>query len=234
MTIEPRTRTRNRRGDGARLRDELLAAATRLLRREGRQDALSIRAITREAGASPQSFYLHFADLDALIRALYEAGFVDLHAHLDRAAARAVDDHRRGRPGAASSREEARAALRGLAAAYLDYAETHPGDYALLFETQGTPHDWHDLPGDATIGLVRDLVVAAGLDRAGERRDPDGAAVALWATLHGAATLRRAMPAFPWPEPGRLLDHALAARAAREAVADPAASGAAKRATMEP
>jgi AcrR family transcriptional regulator len=60
-------RARNRRGEGARLRNELVTAARQLLMTAERESDLSIRAVTRAAGAAPQSFYLQFGSLDELL-----------------------------------------------------------------------------------------------------------------------------------------------------------------------
>ena len=59
-------RERNRRGEGDRLRAEILAAASRLLEAAGTDEGLSLRAVAREVGISPQSMYLHFGNLDEL------------------------------------------------------------------------------------------------------------------------------------------------------------------------
>jgi AcrR family transcriptional regulator len=60
-------RRRNRRGEGSKLRDELIGAARELLRSASNESDVSIRAVTRAAGAAPQSFYLQFASIDELL-----------------------------------------------------------------------------------------------------------------------------------------------------------------------
>ena len=55
-------RRRNQRGQGARLREELIEAASDLLADQGNPDQVSIRAVATAAGVTPPSIYLHFAD----------------------------------------------------------------------------------------------------------------------------------------------------------------------------
>ncbi|MEU2358913.1 TetR/AcrR family transcriptional regulator [Streptomyces misionensis] len=51
--------SRARRGDGARLRQELLAAAGHLLDARG-ENAVTVRAVVGEVGCTAPSLYLHF------------------------------------------------------------------------------------------------------------------------------------------------------------------------------
>ena len=65
-------RSRSRRGQGELLRDEILAAAERILIETNDQTALSIRAIASAVGVTPPSIYLHFADRNDLVFAVCE------------------------------------------------------------------------------------------------------------------------------------------------------------------
>ncbi|WP_449338924.1 TetR/AcrR family transcriptional regulator [Streptomyces chartreusis] len=58
-TTEGRRRRRAKRGDGGRLREELLEAAAALLDDAG-EDAVTIRAVAQAVGVSTPSVYLHF------------------------------------------------------------------------------------------------------------------------------------------------------------------------------
>ena len=71
-------RRRNPRGEGARLRDELVEAASDLIAEHGSAEGVSIRAVARRAGVSAPSVYLHFDDRDALISAVLVQRFADL------------------------------------------------------------------------------------------------------------------------------------------------------------
>src|SRR6202012_2981983 len=69
------TRARNRRGEGTRLRSELIEAARALLTTAAQEADVSIRAGSRAAGTAPQSFYLQFANLDELLQEVYRLEF---------------------------------------------------------------------------------------------------------------------------------------------------------------
>jgi len=61
-------------------RDDLVAAALRLLGPHRSISTLSLREVTREAEIAPNSFYRHFRDMDALAIALIELGGRSLRA----------------------------------------------------------------------------------------------------------------------------------------------------------
>ena len=71
------TRDRNRRGEGGRLREEILQAATDLLERGGNAEAVTLRAIAREVGISAPSIYGHFEDREAIVSAVIDNAFSD-------------------------------------------------------------------------------------------------------------------------------------------------------------
>ena len=191
-------RTRNRRGEGGRLRGELVSAASTLLETISGEDALSLRAVARQAGVAPQSVYLHFADRRELMTAVYAVRFGELSAELSSAAAAAGADT----PGAR---------LATICHAYCDYALRHPGRYRVLFGTAGTP-GWEPqaMPGMATWDLFR-TAVRDCLDPAADDASADETAACIWAALHGLVTLRRDRPSFPWPDLNTLIDTVLAA-----------------------
>ena len=58
----PPVRARNARGEGDRLREQLLVAAVTLIEDEGDAGRVSVRAIAKAAGVSPTALYLHFPD----------------------------------------------------------------------------------------------------------------------------------------------------------------------------
>ena len=55
-------------------REDLLAAALKLIGPHRSLSTLSLREVAREAGIAPNSFYRHFRDMDALAIALIELG----------------------------------------------------------------------------------------------------------------------------------------------------------------
>ena len=192
-------RVRSNRGEGARLRDELLDAAEQLLAEHGDERDVTIRAIVGRAGVTPPALYLHFPDKQALIREVVVRGFEDL-ARTTAAAAEVA--------GEAAGEGGAVAALRAGVLAYLGWAERYPGRYRALFDAR---RETQLLRPDGTgtsvafDGLVARIaaVQAAGAARGG---DPERIATLLWAAEHGLATLRVARDRFPWPPPGELVD----------------------------
>lgn len=191
-------RGRNRRGEGARLRDEILAGATEVLERTGSEEAVTLRAVARQVGISAPSIYAHFTDRDAIVDAIVNAAFTDFNAAIQAAGDAAVQAG--GGP---------RERLRAGCAAYLEFAADRPNRYKLLFQRQ-------DLLSDVpeAVPLVRTesfrLLVAsvqecieAGLSASD---DPARDATAIWVALHGFATLHSWLPGFPWPGTDTLLD----------------------------
>ncbi|MDJ0392440.1 TetR-like C-terminal domain-containing protein [Rhodococcus sp. G-MC3] len=185
-------RSRNARGEGNRLRDEIVAAATSLLQSVPAQ-AVTLRAVARAAGIAAPSIYRHFADLDAIFRAVVDLAFDELEVVLRAAPAgqRPVDR------------------LRTVCAAYLSFAREHPQRYRVMFGV-----DWNasgtmapsaeELDARAMIGQDALAVLIAAITEcveAGESSsvDPSADAIALWVGLHGLSTLRQTAPSFPWP-----------------------------------
>ena len=185
-------RARNRRGEGTRLRDELIAAARQLLMTAERESDLSIRAVTRAAGAAPQSFYLQFTSLDELLYAVYQIEYGHLREAMARAASRAPDPVAR---------------LLAVAHAYCDYAMANPTRYRMLASVHGQPHpEWGELPGAPAFAVITDTAAEA-LEAEHPAADPFRAAATLWACLHGIVALRADRPAFPWPPLDEMIDN---------------------------
>ncbi|MEU0540473.1 TetR/AcrR family transcriptional regulator [Nocardia sp. NPDC005978] len=182
MSDKP-ARSRNRRGEGALLRTELITAASALLEDLDGQEALSLRAVARAAGIAPQSVYLHFADRRELLTAVYAVRFAELQRVL-------VD----ARDEIAETLPAER--LSAICHAYVNYGIAHPGHYRVLFGTAGEP-GWEptaaQLPGLPTFGMLIDAAAACAC------ADPRSTAACLWAAMHGLITLRQDRPSFPWP-----------------------------------
>jgi AcrR family transcriptional regulator len=188
-------RERNRRGEGGKLREDILAGAAGLLERTGNEEAVTLRAVAREVGISAPSIYAHFPDREAIVEAVVDGAFADFNAAVVEVVNAAI-------AAGAGPREIVRAGC----AAYLRFAAERPNRYKLLFERQ------HLIGGDAPDVqiegfdlLVRSIqgCVAAGISAS---TDPARDATAIWLALHGYATLPSRLPMFPWPEPEALLD----------------------------
>jgi AcrR family transcriptional regulator len=200
MSERPR-RTRHPRGQGGRLRGELIDAASRLLAELGDADRLSLRAVATAAGVTAPSIYRHFADKRSLLQAVVDERFREFDGVLAQAEAGIADPFD---------------ALRRRCRAYLRFAREHPGHYRVLFSVTalgpkgvGTyakgPH-----PGAASFFALVDAIQRC-LD-AGARPDRDSffLAVQLWAALHGQVDLRISRPEMPWPPSEALVDATLA------------------------
>jgi AcrR family transcriptional regulator len=77
------------------VRGELIEAATRLMAADGRDDQVTVRAVARQAGVAPQSFYLHFATIDELLWDVYAREYATLTERSTSAAHTARDPYRR-------------------------------------------------------------------------------------------------------------------------------------------
>ena len=196
MTAPARTvkRRRSRKGEGDRLRDEIVAATERLLIEKGHYEAVSIRAIADAIGVTPPSIYLHFPDKEAMLVAVCEKRFDELDRVSEAAAAQASDPldevRRRGE-------------------AYLRFGLEHPEQYRVLFMDPGPKMDAASLQKSACLEHMVEAVDRAM--RAGQvaGRDPFLVALQLWAAVHGLVSLLIAKPDFPWPPVEQLLDGVL-------------------------
>ncbi len=181
MSASP-ARSRNPRGEGARLRDQLVEAAVELLNEVGDASRVSVRAIARRAGVSPTALYLHFADRDALVAAAVDAGFAAFNATL---------------LSAARTESDPLTSLEVTSLAYLAFAEQQPALYAVLFSARRplseTPAVDHDQGFAGLVALLRECDPPLA---AQEARD---VAIAVWSSLHGFAVLRSARPKLGWP-----------------------------------
>lgn len=189
------TRVRNRRGQGARLREEIVQAAVDILETTGSPDAITLRAVARQVGIAAPSIYGHFADRDAIIADVVTEGFHQLTRMLTEAAEGSDDVVER---------------LRLHARAYLRFAAEHPNTYQLLFNCANVlgpdapPISLHaGLEAFSVLVGAIEAVKKAGRSVAG---DAVMDSTAVWVALHGIATLRANLQQFPWPDEDVLLD----------------------------
>ncbi|MQA82507.1 MAG: TetR family transcriptional regulator [Streptosporangiales bacterium] len=189
-------RSRNRKGQGHQLREEILTAGLEVLAATSDARQVTIRAVAVAAGVSPPAIYLYFPDRAALLRALVDRGFGLFDTHLTRAT---------------ENVEEPAGRLRRLCLAYLDFAHTHPGVYRVVFSAAGLGPaelgvaDGEEHPGRASLTALVAAVAACG--HPGD--DPFGKAVQLWCMLHGLADLKLTKPELDWPPIDRLIDQTL-------------------------
>jgi AcrR family transcriptional regulator len=176
-------RGRNPRGQGERLRGEIIDVALGLLDELADDQALSLRAVARAAGIAATSVYIHFADRDALVLAALERCHTDLLRAADQAEAGAAD------PVAAL---RARTALLGM------WAREHPGLYKVLHEStlnQRADMSFKERMAERVTAAIR-RCMDAGLAPPG---DAETIALDLRTAVHGAVSLRVNQPELPWP-----------------------------------
>ncbi|MFI1397111.1 TetR/AcrR family transcriptional regulator [Streptomyces sp. NPDC020681] len=192
-TAPPPARARNRRGEGARLRDDIVAAAVELLEETGDESAVTLRSVARRVGIAAPSIYRHFPDQPTIMLAVAQQAFAELEAQL-RAALDAADNDPRKR-------------LFAVCTAYLKFAEDHPGRYRTMFgglwmpdlsKSTLTDTDISSL-GDANMTLLSGTLSDCVTAGCATSTDLVADSVALWLGLHGLAHQRSVTVAYPWP-----------------------------------
>lgn len=189
-------RSRARRGEGSRLREDILSAAEDLLLASGDTTSLSIRAIATAVGVTPPSIYLHFADRNELIFAVCDRRWRELEARLDQAASQSSDPVdrviRRGR-------------------AYVEFGLSHPEHYRVLLMSKDTevPERYADqallTKRLAFEPLIADLKAAMDTGDI-SLTDPFELCLVLFSAVHGLTSLLVTKPAFGWPPRDQLVD----------------------------
>jgi AcrR family transcriptional regulator len=187
-------RNRNQRGEGTKLRRELVDAAIRLLARMPSEAAVSLRAVAKEANVSAPSVYLHFKNLEELLVAVLEMLFsqqIRLRRDAEEMAAQ--------RGGLALERLLARSV------SFIEWGLKNPGHYKVLFE--GRVYTRFEDPKIMQLGkplLVRTSELIQEIRRQ-RRLDPlknlDEVSTLLWACLHGIVSLQINKPTLKWGKP---------------------------------
>lgn len=184
----------NRRGEGRRLRDELVSAAVVMIENPD-GERLSLRSIARQVGIAATSVYLHFPDVDHLLAAVVADSFGKLTATTARAAELAtgpVDE------------------LRRRCQAYCRFALEHPRLYQVMFQDdlpRAVTDDSGETPGRRSFGnLVAAVKRCLDSGAAPPHDDPFRLASLIWAAEHGIVLARIARPAFPWAPLDALVD----------------------------
>lgn len=193
----PSTRARNARGEGSKLREQLLQATAEILDEVGHADRVSVRAIARRAGVSPTALYLQFPDRDALVAAAVDAGFDAFNETLMEAAAVPAGPRER---------------LEAMGRAYLAFSVRQPALYAILFSARRPLIDKpaetdRDRALEGLIALLREA--DPSLDATSARE----LALVIWSSLHGFAMLRNVRSHLDWPSPEDYLRRLLSAHA---------------------
>ena len=207
MTSDTARRVRNPRGEGARLRDELVRAAGDLLTRCGSPEDVSLRQVADAVGVTAPSIYRHFPNKEALLLAVVEDRFAELERVLVEAGERGGGDPF--------------AALGEMGRAYVAMGLERPAHYEVLFgriggAIQGLTGTGYERPagqfdpsdpGEGPFTTLVELIgrcLAAG--PGGTGYDPFIVAVETWTFVHGLVNLCTVHPGFPWPSIEAVLD----------------------------
>ena len=200
----PARRPRSARGQGQQLRADLLDAAVTVLDGLGHGEALSLRAVARAAGVTPNAVYLHFDDRDELILAVLERLSETLAARRDDAERKAAAD-------GGDLWEQ----LVARSLAYVRWGLREPGAYRVLYGGQAVPRlaepramTFGQTMLDRTVELVA-LMLDAG--QAAPCADAERVGLLIWTALHGIVSLRIDKDTIAWPPPEELAVQALTA-----------------------
>lgn len=191
-------RTRARRGEGDKLRDDIIDAAEKLLLETGDEDQVSIRAVAKAVGVTPPAIYIHFEDKDALIRTVCERPFGEFRAYVERAM---------------QDMDDPVESLHTMGRAYVHFGLEHPEQYRLMMMTKTEiDHgalELDEMPGMQTFFRLVDAARACIDSGAFRDLDPFMVAVGLWVGVHGLTSLLISSENFPWPDVEQLIDHVL-------------------------
>lgn len=186
-------RPRNARGEGERLRGEIIEAAIRVLAALGPDEAFSLRAVAKEARISAPSVYLQFEDRNVLMLAVLEKLFSE------QIAIRCAAEEAVARTGGGAWE---RLLARSMVTVY--FGLNNPGHYRVLFEGRVVPR--LSDPRMANFGrplLARSVELIREIPRADVpvrvSADPQQLALLLWSGLHGIVSLQINKPTLDWP-----------------------------------
>lgn len=187
MTADQRQRRQNPRGEGVRLREELVLASLRLLDRTPGA-TLSLRMVAREAGVAAPSVYSQYADAQTML------------ADVVRECWRQLGEEMGARAAALGAAATDRDRLHAQMAAYVAYAMERPSRYQLLFAPPVDAAKFPDLPGllQPPYRQVRDTV--SRLVGAGARfpfEDAGQAAILVISIAHGRVAVAHLAPHRP-------------------------------------
>ena len=164
---------RSRASGAGGLRDDLLRISRELLD-EGGPDALSMREVARRAGCTHQAPYHYFANREAILAALIEAGFHEL-------ANRLCEAHDLVKT------EDLRTVAEASGNAYVEFALINPGVFRIMFRRDMC--DPARFPGIPVASRrTYDELGRLARIRFGEHAIREHE-TALWASVHGLAVL---------------------------------------------
>lgn len=186
----PPQRQRSARGEGDKLRRDLLVAAAELIATHESIESISLRAVARGAGVSPTAVYRHFDDHLDLLRQSVDycwTSFRDaLQAGQDSSADPFVAFHNTG-------------------VNYIDFALQHRGQYRVLFSNRLDLGLEPAASAKEAFDILVSLITAV-LGSNHDDRDPFNVAIQTHTWIHGIVDLVSANPDMAWPDPLVMLD----------------------------
>lgn len=187
-TDQLQKRRRNSRGEGGRLKIELIEAAIRVLDKSATAE-LTLRSVAHEAGVSAQAIYAHFPDREAMTIEVIQVCWHELANAMTRAGNR-------------KQSEDPLAKLQVQFRAYVRYASASPVRYQLLFalrpEMSASPSS-HSRPVEPVLDAVSTVV--SDCERTGyslPMPDVRQSALLILSVVHGRIALAQTNPESPW------------------------------------
>lgn len=184
----PQNRAKRRavapRGEGTRLRAEILDATIALVEELEDPWKLSLRSVARKVGITATSIYLHFESLDELLLAAKHQLWQQFGEQMVSAA--------KASGGTPYDK------VLAFGRAYVTFAHENPGAFRTLFtKAWNLPvDDGMTFAGEAQFGLLAEVLLGV----AGSAEEAHLRAVQLWCGMHGLVVLRQPMSQFPWPD----------------------------------
>ena len=140
-------------------------------------EKLSLRALARDAGVSPTAPYKHFASKQCLLAALATQGFAGLADLTHQAICQTADLDER---------------VIAMSLAYIRFAQDNPTAYHLMFGSVLGDFSAYQMLQTAAVGAYDEVkqVLSEVAHRNGcDEVDPEQFAGAVWALVHGVASL---------------------------------------------
>jgi AcrR family transcriptional regulator len=180
------TRRRNPKGEGGRLREELIEAAAEMIAESGDASRLTLRGVARRVGIAAPSIYRHFSDVEHLKMAVVDRAFGQFATERDRSR---------------NTSDDPRTALLAGCRAYCRFALSNPGIYRFMFREDSPGRERRSRVGDAAFAALVESIRRCQEEGVTTIDDADAAAAEVWAALHGLSLLHLNLPDFGWRAP---------------------------------
>lgn len=175
-------RSRNQRGSGEQLRDDLIRVASELLELPQVVETPSLRKIASATGVAPSAVYTRFQSGEQLLQAVIDNQYASLR-----------DEVRKG----VSTSRSAILNLDVIATTYVNWGIQHPGLYQLLFESADQLPDGLVAMGPG-VELLAEIAPLVAKHSGCNTEVSQQTTMRLWAALHGITSLRIHKKHAPW------------------------------------